>query len=194
MNFLAHIYLSGNNDLLKIGNFIADGTYPSRRGPANKIVGYMRDPDQVPIMSHSDVIHKDFGNNGYAKPAAGLYMLREHIIGPEAFDPAFKEYSENWAFKHPQPADFFRSIEEGAGEDLSYFWRGWFYTTHANDQAVTEVVSQSASDLTDNTDRGQFYHRVTVTNEGGLILPVTMEISYEDGSQERFDLPADIWR
>jgi hypothetical protein len=120
-------------------------TYPSRRGPAPNIVSYMRDPDQVPIMTESDLIHKDFGNNGYAKPATGLQMLREHVLDTDAFDDAFGDYSKNWAFKHPQPADFFRSMEEGAGENLSWFWRGWFYSTHTNDQAIVAVTSQPAA-------------------------------------------------
>jgi aminopeptidase N len=61
-------------------------------------------------------------------------MLRERVLGDSLFDAAFKEYAQRWMFKHPQPADFFRTIEDGAGEQLNYFWRGWFYTTHANDQ------------------------------------------------------------
>jgi len=102
----------------------------------------MRDEDQVPIMTESDLIHKDFGNNGYAKPATGLVMLREHVIEPEGFDDAFGDYSKNWMFKHPQPADFFRSMEEGSGENLAWFWRGWFYSTHANNQAINNVTVQ----------------------------------------------------
>ena len=114
-----------------------DPAYPSNRGPAKNIVNYMKDPDQSPLMTESDVIHRQFGNNGYGKPAAGLVMLREQILGPELFDQAFGEYSRRWAFKHPQPADFFRSLDDGGGELLNWFWRGWFYTTYANDQAVT---------------------------------------------------------
>ncbi len=171
-----------------------DCTYPSRRGPAPKIVDYMRDPDQVPIMTESDLIHKDFGNNGYAKPATGLQMLREHVLGPEVFDEAFREYSEKWAFKHPQPADFFRTLEEGSGENLAWFWRGWFYTTHANDQAIAGVSVQPADSLIGSTERGRNYYRIEVKNEGGLVMPLEMEITYDDGSTERFDMPADVWR
>ncbi len=171
-----------------------DKNYPSNRGPAKNIVNYMKDPEQVPIMTESDVIQKQFGNNGYGKPAAGLVMLREQILGPELFDQAFGEYSKKWAFKHPQPADFFRTIEEGAGEQLNFFWRGWFYTTYPNDQAVTSVEAQPADSLMGNSDRGKNYWRITLENKGGLVLPVQMEITYDDGSTERVKLPADIWR
>ncbi len=173
-----------------------DGTWPknTQRGPAKNIVGYMRDPNQVPIMTESDLIHRQFGNNGYAKPAAGLVMLREHILGEEAFDEAFQYYAQGWMFKHPQPADFFRAMEEGAGENMAYFWRGWFFSTHANDQAIASVGSQRADSLIGNTERGQYYYRVEITNEGGLVLPVEMEVTYVDGQKERFSLPVDIWR
>ncbi len=171
-----------------------DCTFPSRRGPATQIVGYMSDPDQVPIMTESDLIHKDFGNNGYAKPATGLYILREDVLGHESFDDAFGDYSKNWAFKHPQPADFFRSMEEGAGENMGWFWRGWFYTTHANDQAIAEVSAQDATELLGTAENGRHYYRVTVENRGGLVMPLEIEAVYTDGSTERFDLPVDVWR
>jgi hypothetical protein len=171
-----------------------DSNYPSRRGPAPNIVEYMRDPDQVPIMIESDLIHKDFGNNGYAKPAAGLVMLREQVLGEELFDAAFQEYSQKWMFKKPQPADFFRSLEDGAGELLNWFWRGWFYTTHYSDQALTSVASQSAEELVGTVDRGQSYYRMQVDNEGGLIMPLHLGITYADGTSEVVKLPADIWR
>lgn len=168
--------------------------YPSRRGPAKNIVEYMRDPDQVPIMIHSDLIHKDFGNNGYAKPAAGLVMLREQILPTELFDQAFKEYATKWAFRHPQPADFFRSIEDGAGEDLSWFWRGWFYTTHVNDQAIANVWSQPVDTLHPAAYAGQKYYRVQVENLGKLLMPIHIEVTYRDGGVDRFNIPADAWR
>jgi hypothetical protein len=171
-----------------------DCSYPSRRGPAPNIVAYMQDPDQVPLMTESDLIHKDFGNNGYAKPATGLVMLREKILETESFDDAFGDYSKNWMFKHPQPADFFRSMEDGAGENLSWFWRGWFYTTHANDQVLASVVSQPAEDLVGDTERGRLYYRIEIRNKGGLVMPVELDIKYEDGTVERIALPVDIWR
>ena len=170
------------------------GEFQHRRGPAPNIVPYMKDERQVPIMTESDLVQTNFGNNGYAKPAAGLVMLRDHILGPEIFDEAFREYSNRWAFKHPQPADFFRSMEEGAGENLNWFWRGWFYTTYANDQAIANVSKQASEDLLGNADSGEHYYRIEVENEGQLLMPLEIEVTYEDGTTERIDLPADVWR
>jgi aminopeptidase N len=164
------------------------------RGPAPGIVSYMQDPDQVPLMTESDLIHKDFGNNGYTKPATGLVMLREHILTEGPFDEAFSGYAKKWMFKKPKPADFFRSMEDGAGEHLAWFWRGWFYTTHANDQALDMVATQEAADLIGNVSQGQYYHRIRINNEGGLVMPVELELTYADGSTERMDLPVDVWR
>ena len=117
-----------------------DHDYPSRRGPAHKIVPYMSGPkDQmVPIMTNSESILQ-FGNNAYGKPATALNILRETVMGRELFDFAFKEYSRRWAFKHPSPADFFRTMEDASGVDLDWFWRGWFYTTDHVDIAISDV-------------------------------------------------------
>ena len=164
------------------------------RSSPSGITEYMRDLDQVPIMTYSDLIHKDFGNNGYAKPAAGLSILRETVLGPEAFDDAFSGYAKRWMFKKPQPADFFRSLDEGAGEDMAWMWRGWFYTTHANDQAVADVGRQDAQELLGSTDQGPFYYRVRIVNEGGLVMPIIMDVEYESGRTQRVDLPVDVWR
>ncbi|MDH4349018.1 MAG: M1 family metallopeptidase, partial [Gemmatimonadota bacterium] len=171
-----------------------DPNYPSARGPAKRIVDYMKDPDQVPIMTESDLIHRQFGNNGYAKPAAGLVILREQVLGPELFDQAFSNYSKRWAFKHPEPSDFFRAMDDGSGEILNWFWRGWFHTTHANDQAVTGVASQPADSLIGNTNRGKNYYRITVENKGGILMPLHLAVTYDDGTTQLIKLPADVWR
>jgi hypothetical protein len=104
------------------------------------IVRYMSmDQDNLsPIMSQGDYV-KNFGPNAYTKPAAGLYMLRQTIMGPELFDYAFRTYSKRWMFKHPSPADFFRTMEDASAMDLDWFWRGWFYTTDYNDIGVKDV-------------------------------------------------------
>ncbi len=118
-----------------------DNKFPVRgKGPAWAIVDYMKLPkDQLePIMSNSENII-GFGPNAYTKPATGLNMLRETIMGRELFDYAFKEYARRWAFKHPEPADFFRTMEDASGEDLDWFWRGWFFGTDACDIAVDSV-------------------------------------------------------
>ncbi|WP_235296658.1 M1 family metallopeptidase [Portibacter marinus] len=114
--------------------------FPSRRGPADKIVPYMSMPkDQIrPIMTNSEQV-KQFGWNAYAKPATALNILRETIMGPELFDAAFKEYAERWAFKHPEPADFFRTMEDASAVDLDWFWKGWFYTVDHVDVEIDEV-------------------------------------------------------
>ena len=117
-----------------------DSQFPSKRGPAYAIVDYMKLPkDELePIMTNSENIAR-FGPNAYAKPATGLNILRETIMGRELFDFAFKEYSRRWAFKHPTPADLFRTMEDASGEDLDWFWRGWFYGTDACDISLDSV-------------------------------------------------------
>lgn len=110
------------------------------RGLPKGIVRYMGGDQSnlSPIMSQGDYV-KQFGPNAYTKPAAGLYMLRSTIMGPELFDYAFRTYSQRWMFKHPTPADFFRSMEDASGMDLDWFWRGWFYTTDVTDIGIKEV-------------------------------------------------------
>ncbi|HEY0031062.1 MAG TPA: M1 family metallopeptidase, partial [Bacteroidia bacterium] len=104
-----------------------DNNYPSARGPAHKIVDYMKlSKDQLePIMTNSENIN-NFGANAYGKPATALNILRETVMGRELFDFAFKQYATRWAFKHPTPADFYRTMEDASGVDLDWFWRGWF--------------------------------------------------------------------
>lgn len=119
-----------------------DNNYPSQRGPAHKIVDYMKMPaDQLePIMTNSENII-NFGPNAYAKPATGLNILRETIMGRELFDYAFKEYCNRWAYKHPAPADFFRTMEDASGVDLDWFWRAWFYDIQPVDISMDSVLA-----------------------------------------------------
>ena len=120
--------------------YYSDG--PLRRGTAESIVDYMKMPKDMlrPIMTNSEQIaSREFGANAYAKPASALSVLRETIMGPELFDYAFKEYSRRWAFKHPDPADFFRTMEDASAIDLDWFWRGWFYSTDNVDVSVEKV-------------------------------------------------------
>ena len=127
-----------------------DNKFPSRRGPAHSIVDYMKLPkDQLePIMTNSENII-NFGPNAYSKPATGLNILRETIMGRELFDYAFKEYARRWAFKHPTPADFFRTMEDASAEDLDWFWRGWFYSTDVTDIAIDSVkYAKADTDVT----------------------------------------------
>ncbi|MGK0187342.1 MAG: hypothetical protein ACI9R3_003129 [Verrucomicrobiales bacterium] len=112
--------------------------YPSRRGSPRHITSYMGGGGQRPIMTNSESILQ-FGNNAYGKPATALNVLRETVMGRELFDFAFREYAQRWMFKRPQPADFFRTMEDASGLDLDWFWRGWFYTTKRTDQSIGKV-------------------------------------------------------
>ena len=137
-----------------------DNKFPSRRGPAWTITDYMKLPkDQLePIMTNSENII-GFGPNAYAKPATGLNILRETVMGRQLFDYAFKEYARRWAFKHPQPADFFRTMEDASAEDLDWFWRGWFFSTDVTDIALDSVKYARA----DFTPRSNGQSRLTDT-------------------------------
>lgn len=243
-----------------------DRNYPSRRGPAFKIVPYMQaDKSEIsPIMTNSEQIQQ-FGWNAYAKPATALNILRETVLGRDLFDHAFKTYAQRWAFKHPEPADFFRTMEDASGTDLDWFWRGWFYTVDHVDMgidhvkhyqintkdprvekpvakrnyeeleqhisqvynkedipetaiegdpelrdfyneydpfAVTDEDIQAYKDFVaslDNKEKellnsGMNFYEVTFNNIGGLVMPVILEWTYEDGSTEVERIPAEIWR
>ena len=119
----------------------------------------------------------------YTKPGLGLILLRDHILGPERFDPAFREYARRWAYRHPTPADFFRSMEDGVGEDLSWFWRSWFYTTETLDQAVDSVAS----------DSGSVASRIFLRNAGAMPMPVELELVMDDGTTQQISLPVEVW-
>ncbi|WP_179022314.1 M1 family metallopeptidase [Winogradskyella forsetii] len=123
-----------------------DKTYPSRRGPAHKIVPYMGgDQDYIaPIMTKGLNTYQ-FGNNAYGKPATALNILRETIMGRELFDYSFREYAQRWMFKHPTPEDFFRTMEDASAVDLDWYWRGWFYTTDFVDIGIKAVKKFAVS-------------------------------------------------
>ncbi|MFT4033019.1 MAG: M1 family metallopeptidase [Siphonobacter sp.] len=125
-----------------------DRNFPSSYGEPQQIVPYMKSAanTQVPIMSSSDNIMQ-YGANAYSKPAIGLNILRETIMGRELFDYAFKEYARRWAFKSPTPADFFRTMEDASGVDLDWFWKGWFYTVEPADQNLAEVKWYAISSM-----------------------------------------------
>ncbi|MGB1570820.1 MAG: M1 family metallopeptidase [Schleiferiaceae bacterium] len=240
-----------------------DHEYPSRRGPAHNIVPYMSGPkeEMVPIMTNSESVLQ-FGNNAYGKPATALNILRETVMGRELFDYAFKEYSRRWAFKHPSPADFFRTMEDASGVDLDWFWRGWFYTTDHVDIALKDVqwyqmstqnpdiekpfqeakaeeadahigkprnsVIRTMVDEVPETrdfynsynpyavseadreaykryrdgltaeeaamlDAGHHFYGLTFENQGGLIMPLVLRFTLEDGQEEVVRIPAEVW-
>ena len=230
--------------------------FPSSRGPASKIVPYMSGDQKFlePIMSNSETIVQ-FGANAYGKPATGLNILRETIMGRELFDHAFKVYANRWKFKHPTPEDFFRTMEDASAVDLDWFFRGWFYSTDFVDIGVKEVkqyfVSETATkELKDavvrrgrfGQEKGPFVYLVSGTSEelpakdkkalaiadvnllseyvsknfsadekamlkspkffyevefnkpGGMLMPIIVELTYEDDTKETFKYPAQIWR
>jgi hypothetical protein len=123
-----------------------DNNYPSNRGPAYKMVDYFKLPkDQLePIMTNSENIN-NFGANAYGKPCTALNILRETVMGRELFDYAFKQYCTRWAFKHPTPADFFRTMEDASAVDLDWYWRAWFYDIEPVDIALDSVKAYSFS-------------------------------------------------
>lgn len=241
--------------------------YPSRRGEPRNITAYMATGSnlQSPIMINSESALQ-FGNNAYGKPATALNILRETVMGRELFDYAFKTYAQRWAYKHPTPADFFRTMEDASAVDLDWFWRGWFYTTEHTDIALESVKSYNAStrnpqvenvriqqqkaaapqsitvqrntndikqtlveekpELMDfyndydplvvtsadqqrytamlgslspeqqqrlNDSQSNFYE-LNLRNVGGLVMPVILQMTYADNSQEIQTIPAEIWR
>ena len=145
-----------------------DVNYPSRRGPAYKIVDYMKgDKSNIsPIMTNSESIFQ-FGNNAYGKPATALNVLRETIMGRELFDYAFKQYAQTWKFKHPTPADFFRVMEDASGTDLDWFWRGWFFSTDHCDIALNEVKWMQINDK--NPDNQKAFDKKIDANDEDFV-------------------------
>ena len=119
----------------------------------------------------------------YFKAAFGLTLLREDILGPERFDLAFRKYIADWAFKHPKPSDFFREMESAGGEDLSYFWRGYFLNNWSHDLAVTDVTNDPAKPSAS----------VTVENRGQLVLPATLRVTFKDGKTRDIKIPVETW-
>ena len=249
-----------------------DNKFPSKRGPAWTIVDYMKLPkDELePIMSNSENIAR-FGPNAYSKPATGLNILRETIMGRELFDKAFKTYAKRWAFRHPEPADFFRTMEDASGEDLDWFWRGWFYGTDPVDIAIDKVtvatpdfdaipksetvkynvdkpvlndfddiskvrnredknikfyvdsdkdvqdfyyrydrgqekvdVSKTYTTINENFDKVEkkdirkennvTAYQIDFSNKGGLVMPIILEFTFEDGTKLKDKVGVQIWR
>ena len=239
--------------------------YPSRRGPAYKIVNYMKgDKDRIsPIMTNSESIHQ-FGNNAYGKPATAMNILRETIMGRELFDYAFKMYSNRWMFKHPNPEDLFRTMEDASSVDLDWYWRGWFYSTDHVDIGLEKVkyyrindqnpvtnkkeskmnfvevynkdisnqrnkdivtyreIDKGLEDFYTSYDRykatekeikkyekfnknlnedekeilnkNQHFYEVKFSNIGGLVMPIILNFSFKDNSNEVIKIPAEIWK
>ena len=165
-----------------------DGEYATCKGnPVEEIVPIIADPDAPVIMTAADAMPEKYRHPiTYFKTALGLVLLREQILGTDRFDYAFKNYTQNWAFKHPQPDDFFRSMENGAGEDLGWFWKGWFYKNWAFDIGITK-----ATYVNNDPKLGL---KITVLNIAPMAFPVTIEALLKDGSKQRLKLPIETWQ
>lgn len=166
--------------------------YPSRRGPARTMVDYMNLPkDRLePVMTKGDAV-SNVGSNAYAKAAAGLNILRETVMGKESFDFSFREYARRWAFKHPTPADLFRTMEDASGYDLDWFWRGWYFGTEPVDIALDSVKWFKSDQPVDGKDVNLY--ELSFSNKGGMVMPVIVEWTYNDGSKEIDRIPAVVW-
>ncbi|WP_218599438.1 M1 family metallopeptidase [Polaribacter sp. NJDZ03] len=201
-----------NSYMEMLAELAYDKDFPVVRGYPKNIVKYMAgDQSKIaPIMSKGDNVY-EFGNNAYGKPATALWILRETIMGHELFDHAFKTYSQRWMFKHPTPADFFRTMEDASGVDLDWFWRGWFYTTDVTDIGIKEVKKYYTKangenvDFIEDTTKGlgfgadknkksKFHYEITYNKPGGLVMPIIVEFTYKDDTTDRKVYPAQIWR
>ncbi len=169
--------------------FAKEARYPGQ----NAYPGYLKNwgdavtqGTQSPLMTAPDNIDASaLGAIGYRKPAAVLLTLRNHVVGPDLFDTAFREYIRSWAFKHPTPGDFFRSIENSTGEDLSWFWRSFFYTTDVLDIGIDSVSMR--------TSEGQMFAVIALRRNTSIPFPVRLRVAYADGTTQDFSLPVNIW-
>ncbi len=169
--------------------FAAEARYPGQ----SAYPGYLKNwsdavtaGTQSPLMTAPDNIAPSaLGAIGYRKPAVVLVTLRNHVVGADGFDNAFREYIRAWAFKHPTPGDFFRTIENSTGEDLSWFWRGFFYSADVLDIGIDSVSMRSAN--------GQQFVSVALRRNTSIVFPVRLRVAYADGTTQDFSLPVNIW-
>ena len=146
----------------------------------------MTDPAFEPVFTSPDVMKEEhIGFLCYYKPQTGLEMLREQILGKERFDNAFRTYIARWAYKHPQPDDFFRTMENVAGEDLNWFWRGWFLNNWRLDQGISKVMY-----VKNDASKGV---NITIDNLEKMAMPVVVEVKTKSGKTSRINLPVEIW-
>ena len=164
-----------------------DGEYaPGKGNPADEIIPLLKDEAAPTMMTRADMLTEKYRHPlVYFKPAFGLVLLHEQILGEDRFDYAFKKYIDRWSFKHPTPDDFFRTMENESGEDLGWFWKEWFYNNWQFDVAV-----QSVSYTNDDTKNGA---DITIANLQKMALPVTVEVILKDGSNMMLSLPVETW-
>ncbi|MFC3881957.1 M1 family metallopeptidase [Algoriphagus namhaensis] len=164
-------------------NAFNNGEYPSTLNQTRRYLNWFTNERREGIDTYPDVSNlSNLGMIAYNKPAMGLLMLREYILGHERFDHAFKSYINTWAFKHPTPDDFFNIMENVAGENLSWFWQGWFYGTGNIDLGISTVAPYAGN------------YVVVLQNEGEIPMPVLLEITFDDGSMESQMVPVEIWQ
>jgi peptidase M1-like protein len=169
--------------------FANEARYPGQ----NVYAGYLRNwadavtrGTQSPLMTAPDNIDPSaLGAIGYRKPAVVMLTLRNHVVGPELFDIAFREYIRTWAFRHPTPGDFFRSVENSTGEDLSWFWRSFLYTADVLDIGIDSVSTRVVE--------GQTLAKVSLRRNTSIPFPVRLRVAYADGTTEDFSLPVNVW-
>ena len=165
--------------------------FPSRRGPAKLIVPYMGGDKRYisPIMSNSESIYQ-FGNNAYGKPCTALNILRETVMGPELFDHAFKTYANRWMFKHPSPADLFRTMEDASAVDLDWFWRGWFYTSDHCDVAMTGVkeFKVNFNNPSEGATKKSVSKSISKQAEAGQFDPILQSIARAEDPAKAYEL------
>jgi hypothetical protein len=155
-----------------------DSEYSAGGEPPDTILKVLDNPDAPMVLMRADGFPSALGHPvSYFKGAYGMVLLREQILGPERFDWAFRKYVRDWAYKHPSPSDFFREMESEGGEDLSWFWRGWYLNNWTFDLAVDRVEGS----------------QVTISNRGQLVLPATVEAKFQDGTTARVKMPVETW-
>ncbi|WP_254062563.1 M1 family metallopeptidase [Acidobacterium sp. S8] len=155
-----------------------DSEYSAGGEPPDMILKVLDNPDAPTLMAQADSYGFQLGHPiSYFKGAYGMVLLREQILGPERFDWAFRKYIRDWAYKHPSPSDFFREMQSEGGEDLSWFWNGWYLNNWKYDVAVDKIEGST----------------VTLSNRGQLVLPTTVEATHQDGTKTRVKLPAETW-
>jgi hypothetical protein len=155
-----------------------DSEYSEGGEPPDTILKVLDDPTAPTVMAPADTYTMQLGHPvSYFKGAYGMVLLREQILGPDRFDWAFRKYIRDWAFKHPSPSDFFREMDSEGGEDLSWFWRGWYLNNWKYDVSIDKIDGQ----------------QVTITNRGQLVLPTTVEAVFTDETKARVKLPIETW-
>ncbi|MEN9570714.1 MAG: hypothetical protein RL172_1945, partial [Bacteroidota bacterium] len=160
------------------------GEYKAQPKDMSYYAPYYFAPNLEPVMSTPDAMQEsNIGRLLYSKPGYGLELLRNQILGEDRFDYAFKTYIKNWAFKHPTPWDFFRTMENAAGEDLSWFWRSWFFETYKLDQSIVAV----------NYDKENSSSMITIANLEQMAMPLLLEYETVKGEKGRTRLPVEIW-